>query len=74
MVSMKEILPLTGYIRGGVSPLGMKKEYPTYGEEMIFLHDEIIMSAGQRGLQIRLNPNELHKVIKIEVGDIADGK
>ena len=74
MVPMKEILNLTGYIRGGVSPIGMKKEYTTYMEEMIFLYDQVIMSAGQRGLQLKLNPYDLQKVLKFEIGDIANSK
>jgi len=74
MVSMKEILPLTGYIRGGVSPLGMKKEYPTYMEEMVLLYDQVIFSAGQRGLQIKTNPNVLLQLLPIYVADIASSK
>jgi len=59
MVQMKELLGLTGYIRGGCSPIGMKKSYPTYIDESCLLFDEIFISAGQRGLQIKLNPADL---------------
>ncbi len=59
MVPMKEILGLTGYIRGGCSPLGMKKKYPTYIDESCILYDHIFISAGIRGLQIKIAPNDL---------------
>ena len=73
MVPMKNILPLTGYIRGGVSPLGMKKKYPTYVEEMITIYDDIICSAGERGLQLHLKPQDL--LLALEeyiIGDISE--
>lgn len=75
MVPQKNILALTGYIRGGVSPLGMKKSYPTYIEEIVFLYDDIICSAGQRGLQLHLNPEDLKTAIgECVVGDISEEK
>ena len=73
MVPMKNILPLTGYIRGGVSPLGMKKKYPTYVEEMITIYDDIICSAGERGLQLHLKPQDLLLAIEeYTIGDISE--
>lgn len=59
LVHVKELLGLTGYIRGGCSPIGMKKKYPTYIEETALLFDEISVSAGTRGCQVMLNPEEL---------------
>ncbi len=59
MVHVKELLGLTGYIRGGCSPIGMKKKYPTYVDETVILHDEIAVSAGQRGVQLILSPADL---------------
>lgn len=59
LIAMKELLPLTGYIRGGCSPIGMKKRFPTYIEETAVLYDQIMVSAGQRGVQISLKPEEL---------------
>lgn len=62
MVHVKELLGLTGYIRGGCSPVGMKKKYPTYIDETAEIFDAICVSAGQRGHQIRLSPADLVKI------------
>jgi len=59
MLKMKELLPLTGYIRGGCSPIGMKKPFPTFIHESALLYDFIYISAGQRGLQFKLSPKDL---------------
>lgn len=59
MIPMKDLLPLTGYIRGGCSPIGMKKKFPLYIEETAVLFDKIAVSAGQRGVQILLSPDDL---------------
>ena len=59
LVHLKEVLPLTGYIRGGCSPLGAKKNYPVYLDETCILWEQIAISAGQRGLQIFLKPDDL---------------
>ena len=72
MVQQKEILPLTGYIRGGCSPIGMKKAYPTYIHETCQMWDHIFISAGQRGLQFKINPDELINVTGAVVCDIAE--
>ena len=56
---MKELGPLTGYIRGGCSPLGMKKNFPVYVEETALEHEYIYISAGVRGIQIKLSPADL---------------
>lgn len=61
MVPLKEVLPLTGYIRGGVSPIGMKKKYPVYIDSSALNFEKISISAGQRGLQITINPADLEK-------------
>ena len=61
MIHVKELLPLTGYMRGGCSPIGMKKKYPTYIDETYILFDEIAVSAGMRGEQIILAPDDLAK-------------
>lgn len=63
MLHLKELLPTTGYIRGGCSPIGMKKPFPTYIYESALLYDYIYISAGKRGLQIRINPDELIKFV-----------
>ena len=66
MLPMKELLPTTGYIRGGCSPIGMKKKFPTYIEETAVLFDEIAVSAGVRGAQIILNPEDLRQYVGAE--------
>jgi Cys-tRNA(Pro)/Cys-tRNA(Cys) deacylase len=70
MVPVKEILNLTGYIRGGCSPIGMKKNYPTYIDESCILYDFIFVSAGIRGLQLRISPDDLIKASNSVVGDL----
>ncbi|MBQ9548163.1 MAG: Cys-tRNA(Pro) deacylase [Bacteroidales bacterium] len=59
MIHMKELLPETGYIRGGCSPIGMKKPLPTFIHESALLYDCIFVSAGVRGLQIKIRPEDL---------------
>lgn len=59
MLHMKELLPTTGYIRGGCSPIGMKKPFPTYIYESCLLYDYIFVSAGIRGLQLKIAPQDL---------------
>ena len=63
MIHVKELLPNTGYIRGGCSPIGMKKPYPTYIHESALLHDTIYVSAGVRGLQICIAPEDLIRFV-----------
>ena len=70
LVHMKELLSLTGYIRGGCSPIGMKKQYPTYIDSHAMSHGEIYISAGIRGLQIRIAPTDLVGFVGAEVDDI----
>lgn len=67
MLHMKELLPTTGYIRGGCSPIGMKKKFPTYIHESAILYDHIYISAGIRGQQIKINPDELIAYIGAEI-------
>lgn len=59
MLHMKELLPTTGYIRGGCSPIGMKKKFPTFIHESALLHDYIYISAGVRGTQVKIAPEDL---------------
>lgn len=59
MIPMKDLLSVTGYIRGGCSPIGMKKKFPTYIDETCILFDTIAVSAGVRGAQIIINPDDL---------------
>lgn len=63
MIKLKDLLPLTGYIRGGCSPIGMKKLFPTYIDETAQLFDKICVSAGARGTQIKSNPDDLLKIV-----------
>ncbi len=69
LIKQNELLPLTGYIRGGCSPLGMKKHYPTYIEETALLEDYIYVSAGQRGMQLQLKPEDLRRAADAEFAD-----
>ena len=71
MVSLKEVQPLTGYIRGGVTALACKKDYPVYIDETAILFDRISVSAGVRGTQILLHPDDYIKTVKAVAGDIA---
>lgn len=71
MIHVKEIFDLTGYVRGGCSPIGMKKQYPTYIDETAILFDEIYFSAGKRGVQIIMDPNELASLVNAEFADIT---
>ena len=67
---MKELLPTTGYIRGGCTPIGMKKRFPTFIDSTALQYDHIFISAGVRGLQLKINPNELIAYIEAQVADI----
>ena len=71
MIQMKELLGVTGYIRGGCSPIGMKKRFPTYFHSTAADHDVIYVSAGVRGLQIEINPNELISFVDGVISDVA---
>jgi Cys-tRNA(Pro)/Cys-tRNA(Cys) deacylase len=70
-VPLKEVQPLTGYIRGGVTVLGARKEYPAYADDTIELFDTISVSAGARGTQILLAPADYLKATRARVGTIA---
>ena len=67
MLHVKELLPLTGYIRGGCSPIGMKKQFPTFIHESALLYDSIFVSAGVRGLQLCLSPQDLIQFIDAKI-------
>lgn len=70
LIHVKELLPLTGYIRGGCSPVGMKKKYPTFIDETCQLFDEIAVSAGERGHQMILPPDGLIRLVCAMQADI----
>ena len=74
MVSLKEVQPLTGYIRGGVTALAAKKDYPVYADETIELFDVISISAGARGVQVLLAPPDYLRVTNARIGPIAREK
>ncbi|MBQ4339660.1 MAG: Cys-tRNA(Pro) deacylase [Firmicutes bacterium] len=71
MIHMKELLGLTGYIRGGCSPIGMKKKYPTYIDETAVLFDTIYVSGGQRGVQIEISPEALAGFVEAEFKELT---
>lgn len=70
MLKSKDLLPLTGYVHGGCSPIGMKKHFPTYIHHTAGQFDHIYVSAGQRGLQIRIAPGDLIREARAEVADV----
>ncbi len=72
MIPQKELLPLTGYIHGGCSPLGMKKTFQTYIDETAQLFDHIFVSGGKRGLQIEISPLDLQKATDALFADITE--
>ena len=73
-VPLAEVQPLTGYIRGGVTVLGAKREYPVFLDETAELFDQISISAGRRGLQVLLNPADFIKAAKATVGAFITDK
>lgn len=72
MVAMKELLGLTGYIRGACSPLGMKKPYPMFIHETCLNFEYIFVSAGKRGMQLKLNPVDLISCASATACDLTD--
>lgn len=71
LIAMKELLPLTGYIRGGCSPIGMKKPFPTFFHTTATDFPVIYVSAGVRGLQLEINPQDLIGYVGATVADIV---
>lgn len=71
LIPMKELLPLTGYIRGGCSPVGMKKAFPTFYHSTALDFDHIFVSAGQRGLQMKVDPRALIAYTRGTVADLT---
>ena len=71
LIPMKELLPLTGYMRGGCSPIGMKKTFPTFFDETCMLHEKIFVSAGIRGLQFKIAPADLVAAAKATLCDLS---
>lgn len=71
MIPMKDLLGVTGYIRGGCSPIGMKKRFPTYFHNTATDHDRIYVSAGVRGLQIEIAPHDLIDFVQGTVSEVA---
>lgn len=74
MILMKDLLSVTGYIRGACSPIGMKKKYPTYIHSTCENFEFIYISAGQRGLQIKIAPSDLIKVIEATISILVEKK
>ena len=71
MIKQKELLPLTGYVHGGCSPVGMKKVFPTYIDETAILFDRIFVSGGKVGLNLEIAPEELAGFVNAEFADLA---
>ncbi len=71
MIKQKELLPLTGYIHGGCSPIGMKKQFPTVIDETAQLYDTVTFSAGKIGYQVELPLSDLQSVIPIKCADVC---
>ena len=74
LIPMKELLPTTGYIRGGCSPVGMKKPFPTFIDESCILYDYIYVSAGVRGLQFKIDPQALADFVEAQLVDLIAEK
>ena len=74
MIAMKDLLNVTGYIRGGCSPIGMKKRFPTYFHTTANKHQTIYVSAGVRGLQIEISPKDLISFVGAVVADVASSQ
>jgi Cys-tRNA(Pro)/Cys-tRNA(Cys) deacylase len=72
MVQVKELFGLTGYIRGGCSPIGMKKKFPTYFDETVIIEEKITISAGVRGAQLLLLSEELIGYVGAKIADVTD--
>lgn len=74
MIKQKELLPLTGYVHGGCSPIGMKKQFPTFLHETAGQCEKIFVSAGKVGYQVELSPQDLAAVVRCEFADIVQEK
>ena len=70
LIPVKQLLPVTGYIRGGCSPVGMKKKFPTFIDETCILWEEIAVSAGERGHQLIVNPESLAQLVGAKLTDV----
>jgi len=73
MVKQKDLLPLTGYVHGGCSPIGMKKQFKTVVDDSCIGKEKIYFSAGKVGMQVKVSPEDLAKIIRFEYGDICVG-
>lgn len=71
MLKSKELLPLTGYVHGGCSPIGMKKQFPTVLDETVLLCETIMFSAGKIGFQVEMEPETLKKVVDFTIADVT---
>ena len=71
MLPQKQLLPLTGYIHGGCSPIGMKKQFPTFLDESAALFETILFSAGKVGRQVELPAEELRKLVAVQYADLC---
>lgn len=71
MLPARELLPLTGYVHGGCSPIGMKKRFPTFVDETAQLFDTIHFSGGKVGCQIRMNPDDLARLVPFQYADLT---
>ncbi len=72
MIKQKDLLPLTGYVHGGCSPVGMKKQFPTFVHETARDLDKMFVSAGKVGFQVELAPGDLQSVTRFTYGDIVE--
>lgn len=71
LIPMKDLVAVTGYMRGGCSPLAMKKKFPTFIDDSVALHERVYVSAGQRGLQLHLAPDDLARAAEAVVAAIT---
>lgn len=71
LIPQKELLPLTGYVHGGCSPIGMKKVFDTYFDETALLFDSVMVSGGKRGYQVEVNPKDFDKIIPCSFVDLV---
>ena len=71
MIKQKELLPLTGYVHGGCSPIGMKKQFPTYFHETASDDERIYFSAGKVGYQVEVSPGDLKNILRFEMAELV---